>query len=90
MTDHVMKKDIIKVKVLSLSHYVGKALERAVYYRDENGVVIGKVPEAPGFFAQGDTFEDARENLKDVSVGLIREIINEVGISRSREEWLRL
>jgi len=69
MTDHVMKKDIIKVKVLSLSHYVGKALKRAVYYRDENGVVIGKVPGASGFFAQGDTFEDARENLKDVIEG---------------------
>lgn len=59
----------IKVKSLSLSHYVGEALKIAEYNCDENGVVIGKVPDASGFFAQGDSFEDARDNLRDVIEG---------------------
>jgi len=32
------------VRVLPLLHYVEKALKIAEYYRDENGVVIAKVP----------------------------------------------
>ena len=87
----------------SLSHYVEMALKRMEYYCDENGVVIAKVPGASGFFAQGDSFEDARENLRDAIEGNVLlalqlgfeipklegvEIINELGISR--EEWLRL
>jgi len=28
-------------------------------------MVIAKVPGASGFFAQGDSFEEARENLRD-------------------------
>ena len=63
------KEGMVRVRVLSLLHYVEKALKRAEYYRDENGVVIGKVPEASGFFAQGDSFENARENLRDVIEG---------------------
>ncbi len=59
----------IKVKSLSLSHYVGVALKIAEYSCDENRVVIGKVPGASGFFAQGDSFEDARDNLRDVIEG---------------------
>jgi predicted RNase H-like HicB family nuclease len=58
-----------KVKLFVLSHYVEKALELAEYERDENGVIIAKVPGASGFFAQGDTFEEARENLRDVIEG---------------------
>jgi len=34
-------------------------------------VVIGKVPGVAGFFAQADSFEDARENLKDIIEGNI-------------------
>jgi predicted RNase H-like HicB family nuclease len=60
---------MVSVKVLSLLDYVEGALKRAEYYRDENRVVIGKVPGVAGFFAQGDSFEDARENLKDVIEG---------------------
>lgn len=92
-----------RVRVFSLSHYVEMALKRMEYYCDENGVVIAKVPGASGFFAQGDSFEDARENLRDAIEGNVLlalqlgfeipklegvEIINELGISR--EEWLRL
>src|SRR5207247_9865726 len=55
-----------KVRVLSLSRYVEAALRLAEYERDEEGIVIAQVPMASGFYAQGETFEDARENLRDV------------------------
>lgn len=58
-----------KVRIFPLSRYVEVALERAEYERDENGVVIAQVPGASGFFAQGDTFEEARENLREVIEG---------------------
>jgi predicted RNase H-like HicB family nuclease len=105
---------LTRVKPFSVSTYVEEALKRADYYRDENGVVIARVPAASGFFAQGETFEEARANLRDVIEGnlllalqlgleipklacrvrsscvpkLIREIIDEVGISR--DDWLAL
>ena len=55
--------------VFSISEYTEKALHRAEYNRDENGVVIARVPGASGFFAQGDDFEDARASLRDVIEG---------------------
>ena len=55
--------------IFSVTEYAEKALKKAEYCRDENGVVIGKVPEASGFFAQGDNFEDARANLREVIEG---------------------
>ena len=58
-----------KVRTFSLQRYVEEALHRAEYYQDENGAVIAKVPNASGFFAQGDSVEEARENLKDVIEG---------------------
>lgn len=58
-----------KAKYFALSKYVHEALRKAEYERDENGVVIVKVPGASGFFAQGDTFEEARANLQDVIEG---------------------
>lgn len=58
-----------KVKFFSLSQYVEAALKQAEYERDEDGIVIAQVPGASGFFAQGDTFEEARENLQDVIEG---------------------
>lgn len=58
-----------KAKYFALSKYVEAALQKAEYERDENGVVIAKVPGASGFFAQGDTFEEARANLQDVIEG---------------------
>ncbi len=59
----------MKVKAFSLTRYVEEALKRAEYSRDEKGVVIAKVPKASGFFAQGDSFEEARENLREVIEG---------------------
>ncbi|MGH2350182.1 MAG: type II toxin-antitoxin system HicB family antitoxin [Chloroflexota bacterium] len=60
---------IKQVRLLSLARYLQAALARAEYERDEDGVVIGQVPNASGFFAQGETFEEAREHLRDVIEG---------------------
>jgi predicted RNase H-like HicB family nuclease len=59
----------MKVKIFSLARYVEAALKRAKYARDENGAMIAQVPNASGFFAQGDSFEEARDNLRDVIEG---------------------
>lgn len=64
-----MKRKSGKAKYFALSKYVEAALKKAEYAKDENGVVIVKVPKASGFFAQGDSFEEARENLQDVIEG---------------------
>jgi predicted RNase H-like HicB family nuclease len=53
----------------SLLRYVEAALALADYARDEDGVVVAIVPGASGFFAQGETFEEARANLRDVIEG---------------------
>lgn len=58
-----------KAKIFSLARYIEKALEKTEYYKDEKGVVIARVPGASGFFAQGDNFEAARDNLHDVIEG---------------------
>jgi len=58
-----------KILSFSLLRYVEAALRQAEYERDENGVIIAQVPGASGFFAQGETFEDARLNLRDVIEG---------------------
>jgi len=60
-----------KVRIFPLLRYVEEALRRAVYDTDENGIIIGKVPEAPGFFAEGATRKEAEENLRDVIEGNI-------------------
>lgn len=59
----------MKIRLLSLSRYVEAALQKAEYERDENGVVVAQVPGASGFFAQGDSFEEARLNLHDAIEG---------------------
>jgi len=61
----------MKLKAFSLSRYVEAALQQAEYNRDENGVIIAKVPGISGFFSQGDSFEEARENLRDAIEGNI-------------------
>ncbi|GAJ04905.1 unnamed protein product [marine sediment metagenome] len=58
-----------KAKVFSLSKYVEKVLLNAEYYRDENGVVIAKIAEMSGYYAQGANFEEARQNLREVIEG---------------------
>ncbi len=58
-----------KIRIVSISRYVQAALDQAEYNSDENGVILACVPGAEGFFSQGDTFEDARENLRDAIEG---------------------
>ncbi len=60
-----------KIRVFPISQYIAAALNLAEYERDENGVVIATVPNASGFFAQGGSFEEARQNLRDVIEGNI-------------------
>lgn len=60
-----------KVRVVPLLRYVEEALRRAVYDTDENGIIIGRVPEALGFFAEGATRKEAEEHLRDVIEGNI-------------------
>ena len=60
-----------KARVFSVTEYAERALQRAEYARDENGVVVGRVPGAQGFYAQGANFEEARSNLRDVIEGNI-------------------
>lgn len=58
-----------KVRQFSLLSYIETALKQADYTRDEDGVIIAQVEGASGFFAEGDTFEEARANLRDVIEG---------------------
>lgn len=58
-----------KAKYFMLSEYIKQALKKAQYEKDENSVVIAKIPGCSVFFAQGDTFEEARTNLQDVIEG---------------------
>ena len=58
-----------KVRMISISRYVQTALERAEYERDENGIIVARVPGASGLFSQGETFEEARDNLRDAVEG---------------------
>lgn len=64
-----METKLKKARYFVLSKYVDGALKKAEYEKDEDGVVIAKVPGASGFFAQGDNFEEARANLQDVIEG---------------------
>jgi predicted RNase H-like HicB family nuclease len=90
-----------KLRSFSLLRYVEAALVLADYTRDEDGVVIAVVPEASGFFSQGETFEEARANLRDaiegnvllaLQLGLpipsVPGVPREVGITP--DEWLEL
>lgn len=59
----------MKVRLFSLAQYLDKALEQAKYSVDEQGLIVAKVPGASGFFTQGQTRDEARENLRDVIEG---------------------
>jgi predicted RNase H-like HicB family nuclease len=58
-----------KVRLFSVSRYVEAALKLAEYERDENDMVVATVPGATGFFAEGQSHEEARANLEDVIEG---------------------
>lgn len=57
------------IRSFSLLHYLDAALALAEYERDEGGVIVASVPSAPGFFSQGESFEEARANLRDAIEG---------------------
>jgi len=59
----------MRVRLFSLSSYVEAALKLAEYERDEAGMIVAAVPGASGFFAQGETHEEARANLEEVVEG---------------------
>jgi predicted RNase H-like HicB family nuclease len=61
----------MKVKQFSLRDYLERALELAEYERDEDGVMVARVPNADGFYAQGNSVEEARSELADVIEGNI-------------------
>lgn len=52
-----------------LSQYIETALRLSHLERDEDGLTLATVPDAPGFFAQGENDEEARSNLEDVIEG---------------------
>jgi predicted RNase H-like HicB family nuclease len=58
-----------RVRIFSVSDYVEAALRLAEYDRDENGVIVASIPDASGFYAQGDSHEEARTNLEDAIEG---------------------
>ena len=60
---------IPNIRIFPLLGYVEEALKRAEYHPDDQRVFIGKVPECPGFFAQGNTRKEAEQNLRDVIEG---------------------
>ncbi len=59
----------MKVRQFSMRLYLQKALQLAEYERDEDGVVVARVPGADGFYAQGESVEEARSELADVVEG---------------------
>jgi predicted RNase H-like HicB family nuclease len=62
---------VMTVKQFSLCKYIQRALELAEYVTDEDGVVIARVPNTNGFYAQGSSVEMARTELEDVIEGSI-------------------
>lgn len=59
----------MKIKQFSLRLYLQKALQLAEYIYDEDGVVVARVLDASGFYAQGESVEEAHSELADVVEG---------------------
>ena len=47
---------------------------QVVVEQDEDGVLTAECPALQGCYAQGDTYEEAIENIKDVIVMCIKEL----------------
>ena len=54
-----------RIRIFPFGNYIEAALRLAEYERDEDEVVIAQVPNAQGFYAQGDTFEEAQAMAAD-------------------------
>lgn len=48
----------------------------ALFERGEDGWIVATCPEVPGAITQGETIEEARENLKD-AIHLMLEVMRE-------------
>lgn len=59
----------MKVRVFSLIRYLDHAVKLAEYTSDADGLVVARVAGAAGFFSQGESVEEARENLRDAIEG---------------------
>ena len=46
--------------------YIEQLLSQVVYEKDDNGVIIARIPDKKWYYTQGDTFEEARENIINV------------------------
>ncbi len=54
------------MRLVNLHTYLKEVLKNAVYERGESSnVIVAEAPDLPGCFTQGETFEEARENLID-------------------------
>ena len=54
-----------------LTEYMMAALRRATYEIFENGTYYGEIPGLPGVYANADTLEACREQLREVLEGWI-------------------
>lgn len=41
----------------------------AMIYRDETGVYCAEIPALPGCYSDGDTLEEATENIREAAAG---------------------
>jgi len=56
-------------------NYIDSLLDKTVYYKDEDWVIIANIPDKPGYFTQWENFEDARDNMIDLIETLMIEDI---------------
>ncbi len=55
-----------KIRKGTLGDYVAEVLKNAVYEKGEQlDVIVAEAPDLPGCVTQGETVEEARENLVD-------------------------
>ncbi len=59
------------MKILMFDSYKKYLLDKAVYERDENGVIVASIPWYDAYFTQGDSFEEARTHLLEVIEDLL-------------------
>ena len=60
----------VKLQTFCLADYIKAALDRAEYEPDGD-VIVATAPGIPGSFTQGETMEEARDNLADAIEGNI-------------------
>jgi predicted RNase H-like HicB family nuclease len=46
--------------------YIEELLNKAVYEKDDDGVIVARIPWYQGYYTQWASFEEAREHLVDV------------------------